>query len=254
MKARSLALSATALLALAACNRKQDTNVGANGAIAHVDAAPVPPPPGKSWAEVVSMTPEGGVRMGNPDAPVKLIEYASFTCPHCQKFDADAGDALPQKYVSTGKVSYEFRTFLIHGPDGPMSLLMFCRGAEPFFALKKQLYANQETFLAPLEAMTPADQQALQALPPGQQFVKLMDTMGLFPFFAARGLPRAEAEKCLADQDAQSKLSANQTVGESKYGVNSTPSFFINGVLWTQPSETSPTWPQLDAALAKMTG
>ncbi|NIJ08264.1 protein-disulfide isomerase [Sphingomonas vulcanisoli] len=247
MKARSLALAATAFLALAACGKKQDTPSATTD---HVTAAAVPPPAGKSWTDVVSVTPEGGVRMGNPDAPVKIVEYASFTCPHCKKFEDEGGDALPQKYVSTGKVSYEFRSFLIHGPDAPITLLMMCRGAEPFFALTKQIYAGQDAFMAPLIAMTPADNQALQGLPPQQQFQKLLDTMGLFPWFAARGLPRAQAEKCLADQKAQDQLSATQDRAQTKDGVNQTPSFFLNGVLQSDVS----TWPALDAKLTQMIG
>src|SRR3546814_4508496 len=64
----------------------------------------------KDWTKVVVATTEGGVRMGNPDAPVKLIEFASFTCPHCREFNEAAADVLKSKYVASGKVSLEFRS------------------------------------------------------------------------------------------------------------------------------------------------
>ena len=252
MQFRSLALAATALVSLAACNKKQDTNVSSSSDVQHVAAAAVPPPAGKAWTDVVSLTPEGGVQMGNPDAPVKIVEYASFSCPHCKKFEEEGGDAIQAKYVSTGKVSYEFRSFLIHPMDAPMTLLMYCRGPEPFFALAKQLYAGQDAFMAPIIALKPEELQAIQTQTPQQQFQKYIDVMGLYPWFAARGLPRAQADKCLTDSKASEALSANQTTAETKYSVNSTPSFFINGALWNPPAETSPLWAQLDTQLTKM--
>ena len=247
MKSRPLAIAAIALLALGACSKKDGAD---SSATQHATVAAVPPIAGKSWTDMVSITPEGGMRMGNPDAPVKIVEYASFTCPHCKRFEDEASDALPRKYVATGKVSYEFRSFLIHGPDAPITLLMNCRGAEPFFALSKQLYAAQDAWMAKLIAMPAAEQQALQNLPPQQQFQKMLDVMGLYSFFAARGLPRAQADKCLTDQAALDKLTADQDRASTKENVSSTPSFFVNGALQSEIS----TWPQLDAKLATMVG
>src|SRR3546814_11139193 len=86
-------------LLTAACNQDAATN--------NADAAAnkLAPARGKDWTKVVVATTEGGVRMGNPDAPVKLIEFASFTCPHCREFNAAAEDVLTSKYVASGKVS-----------------------------------------------------------------------------------------------------------------------------------------------------
>ena len=55
------------------------------------------------------MTPEGGFRMGNPAAPIKLVEYGSLACPHCRHFEETGYKPLLQTYVRTGRVSYEFR-------------------------------------------------------------------------------------------------------------------------------------------------
>jgi protein-disulfide isomerase len=247
MKLRPLAISAVALLALAACSKKDQTS---SVTTEHMQVAAVPAPAGKSWTDVVSITPEGGVRMGNPDAAVKIVEYASFTCPHCKKFEDEGGEELPKKYVSTGKVSYEFRSFLIHGPEAPITALMLCRGAEPFFALKHQLYAAQDTFMAPLIAMTPAENQAMSALPPAQQFQQLLEKMNLFPFFVARGLPRAQAEKCLTDQKALDEMAKHQDHAQTADAVNQTPTFFING----QMQSDVDTWEKLDAKLTQMIG
>ncbi|PNB52710.1 protein-disulfide isomerase, partial [Pseudomonas sp. FW305-130] len=68
-----------------------------------------------AWASMIVATPEGGVRIGNPSAKVKLIEFGSHTCPHCARFDAEGLPALRSGYIATGQVSYEFRDFPIHG-------------------------------------------------------------------------------------------------------------------------------------------
>src|SRR3546814_1043579 len=83
-------------LLTAACNQDAATN--------NADAAAnkLAPAQGKDWTKVVVATTEGGVRMGNPDAPVKLIEFASFTCPHCREFNEAAADVLKSKYVASG--------------------------------------------------------------------------------------------------------------------------------------------------------
>src|SRR5262245_41461876 len=67
-------------------------------------AAPEAPYTGKDWSETIVETPEGGFRMGNPDAAIKLVEYASLTCPHCRDFTKAAAEPLKANYVRTGKV------------------------------------------------------------------------------------------------------------------------------------------------------
>ena len=63
----------------------------------------------RDWSRTVAVTPEGGFRMGNPAAHVKVVEYGSLACPHCRHFEETGYRPLVQKYVRTGQVSYEFR-------------------------------------------------------------------------------------------------------------------------------------------------
>ncbi|HWI87587.1 MAG TPA: thioredoxin domain-containing protein [Sphingomonas sp.] len=244
----SLAGVAIVALALAACSKKAaDTNGGVTAA--HTPVAAVPPPAGKQWTDVVSATPEGGFVMGNPNAPVKLIEYASFTCPHCQRFAATGIAPLKTKYISTGKVSWEFRSFLIHAQDAPITMLMNCRGAEPFFALTEQLYANQEAILSKFIALSPAEQQRIGGLPTEENFKAQAEAGGLYGFFGARGLPRAQAEACLTDQKALDQLTAWQTKIQEE-GINGTPTFIING----EQQQGVLSWEQLEPLLASAVG
>jgi len=248
---RSFAAAALVALALTACSKKSatsDTSVAAPGG----PIAAVPPPPGKQWTDVVSETAEGGYVMGNPNAPVKLVEYASFSCPHCKHFEATGAATLKSKYVATGKVSWEFRSYLIHSMDAPLTLLMRCRGPEPFFALTEQLYAQQDDMMKKFIAIPPAEQQRIASLPPAENFKAQAEQGGLYGFFGARGLPRAQADACLSDQ----KLTDQIAAWNNKYaqdGINMTPSFAINGTLWDYVA-TSEVWPQLDQALTRATG
>jgi protein-disulfide isomerase len=243
----SVAFVALAALALAGCQKK-----AADGGAPVSPATPVAavaPPAGKTWIDVVSPTPEGGMRMGNPNAKVKFVEYASFTCPHCKKFEVDAADSLKANYISSGKVSWEFRSFLIHGPDAPVTLLMNCRGPDPYFAISEQLYAAQDEWLMKLVNLPADQQQQLQAMTPANQFKRMAEIMGLYSFMGARGLPKEKADACLIDQKATDALTALQTRYQTEDQINGTPTFFINGQQQTDVNDWAKLEPRLKAAI-----
>src|SRR5690242_20265476 len=115
---------AAALLALAGCNKKQGQ--GTTAPDQKVTITQASPPPGGTWADVVNET-SGGFMMGNPNAKVKLIEIGSLSCPHCQKFEEEGVPTLVDKYVEPGNVSWEFRTYVLHGPiDMAANLIARC--------------------------------------------------------------------------------------------------------------------------------
>jgi len=120
---RGLAFGAMLVLAAtAACDKKPDTPAATTVAAA-TPAASTGAVAGKSWLEEMAATPEGGFRLGNPDAKVKLVEYASLTCPHCRDFKDESDAELRAKYLATGKVSYEYRNMLLNTPDMAASIL-----------------------------------------------------------------------------------------------------------------------------------
>jgi protein-disulfide isomerase len=249
---RSILLVAVAALALAACS-KQSADTAGDVAKPQAPIAAVPPPQGKQWTDVVEATPDGGFRMGNPNAPVKLVEYASFTCPHCKHFSDTGVEPLKAKYISTGRVSWEFRSFMIHSQDAPITMLAYCRGAEPFFTLVEQLYATQDQMMAKFIAMPAAEQQRIASLAPADNFKAQAESGGLYGFFGARGLPRAQADACLSNQKMLDQLTQSQAKIQEA-GINSTPSFAINGTVWQAPNPTGDIWPQLNVALTQAVG
>ncbi len=251
MKRILATVTVAALSLLAACNKPADTTAatGTTTATATTTAgAPATaaaPTGGKNWLDEMAATPEGGFRMGNPDAAVKLVEYASLTCPHCRDFKDESDADLHSKYIATGKISYEYRNFLLNGPDLAASVIARCQGPRQFFNLMNAFYATQAQWTEPFFKLSPDDQKRLAALPQDQQVPAFAKMGGLDAFMKARGMTSAQFDKCVGDTAAAKKLTDMRDNATNNLGVTGTPTFFINGVR----QEGVNTWPQLEPKL-----
>lgn len=204
--------------------------------------------PNGDWTQTVVKTPEGGFRMGNPDAPVKLVEYGSLSCPHCAEFEERGGPQLRDKYVKSGQVSWEFRTYLLFGPDAGISALLHCQGESAFFPMVEQLYADQRNWAGRLQSMPPEQLQQIQNLPPREAAPVMLRATGVDEFFRQRGMPASRIQSCLADPAVLDQLAAITKRGNDE-GVNGTPSFFINGKVVDQAASWAALEPELRAAI-----
>ena len=244
MKAK-LGTGAVALtLFLSGCGGESEGNL--NAAAAN-DAAPltqIAAPNNGDWTQVVSETPEGGYRMGNPDAPVKLVEYASITCPHCGEFAEAATAPLENTYVRSGQVSWEYRPFMLFPSDPAIFALLRCQGPTPYFRLVEQLYATQPEWMARLQTMPPEQAQQLQGMAPGAQAAAIIEVTQLSAFFRQRGMPESRINSCLADTSGYERLAETTRHGSQEDGVTGTPTFFING----ERADVSQ-WPELEQRL-----
>ncbi|KQN35567.1 protein-disulfide isomerase [Sphingomonas sp. Leaf407] len=229
-----------ALVALSACGGGD----AAGNATTATPVAGVAAPAGKPWTETVAVTPEGGYRIGNPDAAIKLVEYGSRTCPTCGAFAREGNEPLIANYVSTGKVSFEFRDFAVHGaPDLAAAVLGRCNGTATFFPLLEAMYQDQLATLDRMQAIPQAEQARLQSIPPVQAIAGWADAAGFVDFVKQRGVPEAKARECLRDQ----KL-IDQVVKITEEGgatVTGTPTFLING----EKVENAVQWKDIEAAL-----
>lgn len=225
MKAQISAAALGLALALGGCGGDEGnlTKAAANlsGPLPQIAA-----PNNGNWAETIAQTPEGGFRMGNPDAPVKLVEYGSLTCPHCKTFSAEATAALRDTYIRSGQVSWEFRNFLLNAPDVAISVLARCQPPAAYFRTVEQLYEQQSEFFA---AIDEAEGARIGALPPEQQVAPLARAMDLDTFFARRGMPEGRFNQCLADASAIRQLTEMTNRAAEELQVRGTPTFFING-------------------------
>ena len=244
----SYLLIASAIFASAACNAEKGGAAAGKGP--EVTAAAVPAPNNGDWSTIVAKTPEGGYVMGNPAATVKLVEYGSMTCPHCADFEAKGVKALIDNYVKKGLVSFEFRNFVRDPYDLTASLLARCGGEASFFGLTRNLYADQQDWVGKIQAADPAKMQALQSMPPAQQFATIAELGGLKQYASLRGVPKAKGEQCLADQAAIDQLVQMNSDAVSQFSIPGTPSFVINGKLLDATASWDALEPKIKEALA----
>ena len=193
---------------------------------AHRAAAPA----ARDWARTVVATPEGGFRMGNPAAPVKLIEYGSLTCPHCAAFAQEGVPQLVGRYVRSGKVSWEFRNFVLNGIDVTASLLARCAGPRGFFPMADTLYASQPQWIGRISALSQAEKDKLKTMGDAARLARIAEAGGLTQLAARYGVPAARARQCLADPAGLDRLGKIHQGGEA-LGVQGTPTFFVNGTM-----------------------
>ncbi|MFT3964423.1 MAG: thioredoxin domain-containing protein [Sphingobium sp.] len=242
MRTAFLLATMSMALALSGCGGKGE----GNGTAPSGDpVAAVPAPAGTRWSETVAATPEGGFVMGNPDAKLKLVEYASFTCPHCREFAETAEEPLKSKYVDTGKLSYEFRHFVRDPLDITASLIARCGGKDPFFPLTLQLFGNQDAMFKQIQGAGDKAYQDAMNLKPEQRFTRLAELSGLIDFAKARGIPEARARTCLADFKQAEALAAGNDAAVKQFQIEGTPTLILNG----RKIDNANTWPALEAAL-----
>jgi len=144
--------------------------------------------------------------IGDPNAPVTVVEYASMTCPHCASFHIAHLPDIKKKYIDTGKVRLIFREFPLDRAGYQASILARCSGEDRFFPYIDILFSQQPAW------SRAKDQKA--------ELMKLA-RMG--------GVSEQAFNACLADKKLGDGILNTRKVGSDKHNVNSTPSFVIGG-------------------------
>lgn len=183
----------------------------------------------RDWSRAVAATPDGGYRVGNPDAAVKVVEYGSLTCGHCAHFAEEGFPKLLQNYVKSGKVSFEFRNYIRDPYDATAALLSRCAGTKDYFAVTDAMFAAQGQWMAKLQALPPAERQRLTQLRPAEGFPQIAGAAGLDAIAARHGVTPAKAKACLADQAGLDTLLGLRKGALDNHGLQYTPTFLING-------------------------
>jgi protein-disulfide isomerase len=186
-------------------------------------------PAAQDWTRTMVRTPEGGFRVGNPAAPIKLIEYLSFACPHCAEFHAEGGANLLRDYVRPGRVSVEYRNILINAPDVPATVLARCLPPRAYFAMGHELLATQSGWEGRAQTLTPAQRGQLQGQQPAVMATRLSPMLGLDRVALRHGLAPAAQRACLANPANLNQLDRISNEASSRFGVTGTPTFVING-------------------------
>jgi len=158
-----------------------------------------------SAADLAVAPPDGDVVIGSDKAPVTIIEYASMTCPHCAHFEENTLPELKKRYIDTGKVRYMMREFPLDALAAAGFMLARCAGKDKYEAVIETLFAKQSDW---------AVQQPIEPLKAiAKQF----------------GFTEESFSACLANQKVLDNIQTVRDHATQKLGVNSTPTFFING-------------------------
>jgi protein-disulfide isomerase len=160
-----------------------------------------------SLEELMKPGPLPDLVLGKDDAPITVVEYASMTCGHCANFHNKVFPALKEKYIDTGKVRLIFREFPLDNLAAGAAMLARCIGGDKTFPLISALFHTQETWA----------------------FVKGDPRPELFKVAKQAGFTQESFDKCLSTQKLLDEISAIRARAVDAFGVNSTPTFFING-------------------------
>lgn len=218
------------------------------GAASASDAAPATAQAARDWSTVVVVTPEGGYRMGNPDAKARIVEYGSLTCGHCADFANEAMAPLIANYVRAGTASFEYRNMVLNGIDVSASLVARCAGSDRFFDVADALYKGQATWLAATSALSSAEKARLQALPEAELLLQLAESNGVAALAREHGASDAQLRQCVADPAALERLGTMYDAAAA-LGVEGTPTFFINGA-----RVKAHTWRELEPLIRSAAG
>lgn len=184
-------------------------------------------PAQRDWTQVVSATPEGGFRMGNPAAPVRVVEYLSLTCPHCAEFSRQGTPQLMTQ-VRSGRVSLEYRNYVLNALDLAASFLSRCAAPQNYFNLTHAILGSQGQWIGRMQALNEQQQQAIQGQTPIETMRRVVAASGLDALAEHHGVTAEQQRACLTNQAGLDRVVQMQQAA-TRYGVNGTPTFAING-------------------------
>ncbi|POF34752.1 thioredoxin domain-containing protein [Roseibium marinum] len=156
--------------------------------------------------ELLKPGPLGDKVLGEEDAPVTIVEYASMTCGHCANFHKQTYSDMKKDYIDTGKVRFIFREFPLDPVAAAAFMLARCAPADKYFEIVDIMFEQQRSW-----AFTDNPYQSL------------------LDFSKQIGFTQESFEECLTNQGLLDAVNAVKDRGAGEFGVNSTPTFFING-------------------------
>lgn len=210
---------------------------------------PAPAPVKANWNTIVTRTALDSHLLGNPDAPIKLVEYISYTCPHCAHFEADSDAQLRIGFIAPGKGSIEVRSFVRDPVDMTVALLTHCGPPAKFFANHSAFLRHQTTWMAPLANLTDGQRQRWSNPDFATRTKAIAGDLGLYSLMEARGYDRTALDRCLADHALADRLAKNTKDAGEKDFVKGTPSFVLDGVPLSGTSTWATLKPQIEARL-----
>jgi protein-disulfide isomerase len=179
----------------------------------------------------VTLVPSDHV-LGNKNAPVLMVEYAAPTCPHCAHFNEAMFPQLKATYIDTGKVYYVFRVFPLSSVDVAAESMARCLPANNYFQFIDLLFRNQPKWD-----------------PDGYQIPDVR--AALVQMGRIAGMSAEQANKCIDDQAAAQRIAKVGQDANTRYGINGTPTFIVNGDIHSTFADWQELKDYVDSKLAK---
>jgi protein-disulfide isomerase len=190
--------------------------------------AETPADKGKAMLEAAS--PLGDRVLGDPKAPVTLIEYASATCPHCAEVHKTLLPQIKKEYVDTGKVKFIFREFPLDQNALAVFMLVRCLPEEKFFPVTDIIFERQQSWA--------------KAPNPAVEVEKIM---------AEAGMNKAAFGACLKNNETAKKMVEYSQKSAKDFGIKGTPALFVNGQFVDGHKDMTDVKKALDEAIAAVT-
>lgn len=200
-----------------------------------------------NWNTTVSLTEGGGHRLGNPSAKVQLMEFVSYTCPHCAHFEKEADGVMRLAYVAPGKLSIEVRHVIRNPIDLTATVLANCGPKDKFFLNHAAILRSQDKWLKKLQDAGEAQRVRWRTGTHGAKLRALATDAGFYQIMAQRGYDRLQVDRCLSDEAKARQLATESKVGAEQYGVEVTPSFALDGALLAGTHKWADLQPQIVA-------
>jgi protein-disulfide isomerase len=158
-------------------------------------------------AALMAPGPLPDISLGKEDAPNTIVEYASMTCPHCAQFHKVVLPDLQKKYIDTGQARLILREFPLDGLAVAAFMLARCAGPDRYYPMVAALFDTQQTWAVPG--------------PEGKEKLLMIAKQA--------GFSKEKFDQCMADKELFQKIVDTRTRANEEFGVDSTPSFFVNG-------------------------
>ncbi|WP_334174880.1 DsbA family protein [Pseudoxanthobacter sp.] len=168
------------------------------------------------------------IALGKADAPVTIVEYASMTCSHCAAFHAGTWPALKKDFIETGKVRFIFRAFPLDPVATAATMLMRCAPQDKYYDMVDLFFDNQKDWAFVQDPLS-----------------------GLLSMAKQAGFTQMSFEACLSNQKLLDQINTVKETAYKQFGVNATPTFFLNGQKLTGEQSIDAFAKAIDAAAAK---
>lgn len=182
--------------------------------------------PTQDWTRTVSRNPAGAYVIGSPAARIKLVEWESYTCPHCAAFARESRAVLTDRWIRNGDVSLEVRHLVRDSADLAAAVVARCTGARGFFATSTAIFDAQDKWLDRAMQFQQGNAARLGMYPPLARLRSIADASGLSDIGRAHGLTDARLDACFADQAEIDRVVAMAGAAQN---VQGTPTFFVAG-------------------------